>query len=335
MKTKNELGRLSRVDLRKVFTSEAGDFTPWLALPENLKLLSETVGLILEYEAQEKYVGPYRADILCRDAGENWVLIENQIEKTDHTHLGQILTYTAGLEAVTIIWIAHRFTDEHRAALDWLNEHTDERINFFGLEIELWQIADSPVAPKFNIVSQPNDWSRTVKAAATQGGEISEHNQLQLRFWTAFREYMEKNSQIRCHKPSTGHWMSHSIGRSGIHLNSIISTWNSVTNRYGPEIRVELYFSGANARQHFAAIEQKRELIERAIGSSLTWHNPPGNKQFRIYTRQDADFLNESLWPQQQKWLKDNLELFKNVFSPFIQKLGESEAGEALVAETI
>ena len=108
------------------------------------------------------------------------MLIENQLERTDHTHLGQLITYAAGLQAVTIVWIAQRFTDEHRAALDWLNEHTDEKINAFGLEIELWQIGDSPFAPKFNVVSQPNDWARTVQQAAS-GGK-TEHKQLQLKF---------------------------------------------------------------------------------------------------------------------------------------------------------
>src|SRR6185437_4226591 len=138
------LGRLIKVNLRDVFPTEAGSFTPWLAQEENLSLLSETIGINLQCEAQEKDVGPFRADILCKDTiTDNWVLIENQIERTDHTHLGQLLTYAAGLQAVTIVWVAERFTEEHRAALDWLNERTDAHINFFGLEIELWKIGDS------------------------------------------------------------------------------------------------------------------------------------------------------------------------------------------------
>src|SRR5438874_2064357 len=165
------LGRLEKVDLRTVWTNEAGDFTPWLGREENLRLLGDAIDIELEPEAQEKYVGPFRADLLCKDAATgDWVLIENQLERTDHTHLGQLLTYAAGLQAVTIVWVAERFTDEHRATLDWLNEITDDQINFFGLEIELWRIADSPVAPKFNIVSQPNDWSRSVLAAAKETG---------------------------------------------------------------------------------------------------------------------------------------------------------------------
>ena len=160
------LGRLGRVDLREEWKTEAQDFTPWLAQAENLAVLSETLNLDLETAGQEASVGPFRADILCRDTlDDSWVLIENQLERTDHTHLGQLLTYAAGLQTVTIIWVAATFTDEHRAALDWLNEITDERFRFFGLEVELWRIGNSPAAPKFNIVSKPNEWVRSASKA--------------------------------------------------------------------------------------------------------------------------------------------------------------------------
>ena len=157
----NSLGRLQRVQLREAWESESGDFTPWLAQSENLSLLGEAIGLNLELEAQEKGVGLFRADLFCKDtASDSWVLIENQLERTDHSHLGQLLTYAAGLSAVTIVWIAERFTEEHRAALDWLNEKTGEGINFFGLEVELWRIGNSPLAPKFNVVCKPNEIGR-------------------------------------------------------------------------------------------------------------------------------------------------------------------------------
>jgi Domain of unknown function (DUF4268) len=322
----SSLGRLTKVDLRGIFPSEATGFTPWLAQSENLSLLSETIGIELQCEAQEKEVGPFRADILCKDtSSDSWVLIENQIERTDHTHLGQLLTYAAGLQAVTIVWIAERFTDEHRATLDWLNERTDDQINLFGLEIELWQIGDSAVAPKFNIVSQPNDWSRTVQAAARETGEISEHKQKQLRFWIAFREYMEKNSAIRCQGAYPQHWMNHSIGRTGFHLASIASTWNSATGTSKPEIRVELTLSGNRAKQRFAALQRRREEIEEACGLPLTWHNPTGKNMCRIYTRKDADFLQEHLWSEQQQWLRENLELFQKVFAPLVQNIDNEE----------
>jgi hypothetical protein len=263
--------------------------------------LAETIGLELELEAQEKSVGPFKADILCKDtANDAWVLIENQLERTDHSHLGQLLTYAAGLNAVTIVWIAERFTEEHRATLDWLNERTDEKINFFGLEVELWRIGSSPIAPKFNVISQPNEWTRTIQKAAEGAADVSEHKQTQFNFWSAFKEYMEsKRSSIRCQKPAPQHWTSHPLGRSGVHLNSIVSLWNSETKLKGPEIRAELYLDGPNAKQEFAELEKIKDSLENRLGFSLKWHNPENARMCRIYTRKDADFLNPELWPEQ------------------------------------
>src|SRR5207253_2744370 len=123
----------------------------------------------------------------------------------------QLLTYAAGLQTVTIIWIAKRFAEEHRATLDWLNEITNERFSFFGIEIELWRIGDSSMAPKFNVVARPNDWIRTVQTSAQKAEGVSETGRIQLEFWTAFKKYMEQTSNIRCQKPAAHHWMNHPI----------------------------------------------------------------------------------------------------------------------------
>ncbi len=314
-----KLGRLENIDLRSVFNSESQAFTPWLAQSENLALLGERIGLALDLECTEKDVGPFRADILCKDSSSDaWVLIENQIERTDHAHLGQLLTYAAGLEAITIVWVAQKFTEEHRAVLDWLNERTDDKINLFGLEVELWRIGESEIAPRFNVVSKPNYWTRSVKQAAE--GKITEHKQLQLDFWTAFREYMEKNSKIKCQKPSPQHWMNHAIGTSGVGLNSIISTWNSESERFDdPELRVELSLHDADAKERFAALESRKSEIEQKLGMSLTWHNPEEKNSCRIYTRIDGDFRNRSLWPEHHAWLRENLEAFQKVFAPLVK----------------
>lgn len=322
------LGKLISVDLREVFASEPGDFTPWLAKEENLSLLSDAIGIPLQCEAQDKDVGPFRADILCKDPDtEDWVLIENQIERTDHTHLGQLLTYAAGLEAVTIVWIARKFTDQHRATLDWLNERTDEKINFFGLEIELWRIGDSPIAPKFNIISQPNDWSRAVREGAQGASAISDYKETQLRFWTAFKEFMEKNTEIKCPKPAARHWMSHPIGLSGAHFSSVISLWSSLDGKKEPEERVDLTLDGPKAKQRYAALEGKRGEIESALGFPVIWHSRPGTNMCCIRTRHNADFMREDEWSEQQQWLRKNLELYHKVFVPILQEI-ESEETE-------
>jgi hypothetical protein len=282
----------------------------------------------LDLEAQEKDVGPFRADILCKDtATDSWVLIENQLERTDHCHLGQLITYAAGLDAVTIVWITERFTEEHRAALDWLNERTDEKINFFGLEVELWRIGDSPLAPKFNIISQPNEWSRTIQQAAS--AEPSEHKQFQQKFWTAFRDYMEqKNSFVKCQKPRPQHWMVQSIGRAGFHLSSVVSTWSADLNSQTPEIRAEVVMSAQTAKQDFMALEKQKDQIEKALGFPLKWYNPEGKNMCRAYVRKDANFLDTTLWPEQFEWLKNKLEALHKVFSPLIKSLKTAdEAG--------
>ena len=219
MSTSGQLGRLERVDLRDIWLSEAVNFTPWLAREENLLLLGETLGIDLELEAQEKPVGPFRADILCKDVGtDSWVLVENQLERTDHTHLGQLLTYASGLEAVTIVWIAARFTEEHRSTLDWLNKITDGSFRFFGLEVELWRIGESPAAPKFNIISKPNNWSKSVAhaARAIDEAELSETRLKQRDYWADLHTVLDQKKGPISGKRSPG-WAIRSVARA--------STW--------------------------------------------------------------------------------------------------------------
>mgnify|MGYP003117364751 CR=1 FL=1 len=211
----SKLGRLKRIDLRNIWRTEAQDFTPWLAQTENMEILADTLGLELEVEAQERNVGPFRADILCKDLDDDsWVLIENQLERTDHNHLGQLLTYGAGLNTVTIIWIAEKFTDEHRAALDWLNDITDESFKFFGLEVELWRIGDSAPAPKFNIISKPNEWSRSVGKASKriEASALTETKQMQLEFWQQLHQQLQGHPFLRARKPRPQHWTTYSFG---------------------------------------------------------------------------------------------------------------------------
>ena len=318
-------GQLKKIDnIRAYWANEAQEFTPWLA--EKINILSQTISMELEVQAQEQEVGPFRADILCKDASTgNWVLIENQLERTDHNHLGQLLTYAAGLDVVSIIWIAQKFTEEHRAALDWLNEITDDRFNFFGMEIELWQIGDSDVAPKFNLVCKPNNWSKTVKTGAMQVSEMSETRQKRIAFWTAFKELLDKTSFIKAQKPLPDNWMVHTIGRTGVHLESIISTWDSEKESYTGEIRAQLVLDGNDSKKYFELLKQKGDEIETKMGERLTWYNPTDAKVCRIYVRKETNFLNSELWGEQHQWLKEKIEKLHKVFVPIIQKIGPKD----------
>lgn len=193
-------------------------------------------------------------------------------------------------------------------------------INLFGLEVELWRIGDSAIAPKFNVVSQPNDWSTSVKQAAA-GTELTPYNQLQLKFWTAYKQYLESvGSLIKSQKPFPQTWMNHSIGRSGIFLASIISSWNSENGMKSPEVRAELTLNGPKAKDEFAVLEGQKEEIERELGFSLTWYNQEGYKSCRAYTRKDADFLDETRWPEILEWLRQRQEIMYKVFRPRIKR---------------
>ena len=314
----HKLGRLEKVDLREVWLSEAGNFTPWLALEENLALIGETISLDLELEAQEKNVGPFRADLLCKDtATDSWVLIENQLERTDHTHLGQLLTYAAGLNAVTIVWVAARFAEDHRAALDWLNEVTGSSINFFGLEIELWKIGDSEFAPKFNVASKPNDWTKSVAGGGPgSSSALTETKQLQQEYWAALREYMVENgSGVKPTKPLPQHWMNFAIGRSKFHLYSFANTKEG-------RIGLGLTMTGPDAKPHYHLLSQQREEIENEFGEPLEWLELPERKESWIELHDlKADPNDRARWPEQHAWLSEKLEVFDSVFRKRVKQL--------------
>lgn len=311
------LGRLERVDLRYIWDNEATSFTPWLAREENLDLLGEAIGLDLELEAQERNVGPFRADILCKETTDNqWVLIENQLEKTDHTHLGQLLTYAAGLQAVTIVWIAQRFTEEHRAALDWLNEITDDRFNFFGLEIELWKIGDSPVAPKFNIISHPNDWSRTISQSARRIEEApTETKQQQMEFWQAFLDFSTgKTLPYRIPKPRPQHWLDIGLGR-GFKLCPNLNTRDK-------EIRIDLYIHNPDSKAYFDILFEEQAQVEQEFGQPLNWRRLPERKSSIIcISHPNIDPLDRQQWPMMMAWFTEQLVKMHQVFSNRIRNM--------------
>lgn len=311
------LGQLTQLDPRTVWMSEAQHFTPWLSSPAGLALLGDAIGLDLELESSEASVGPFRADVVCRDtASDQRVLIENQLERTDHTHLGQLLTYAAGLQAVTIVWIAREFTDEHRAAIDWLNLHSDDDVSIFGLEIALWKIGDSEPAPKFTIISKPNDWSRAAANVRSGSDVPSETKALQLKFWTALRDHLkERKSKLKAQAPRPRHWYNFSIGRSNIHLSAI-------ANSAARQVQVKLYLPGPLAKVRFAVLQQQRSEIDAQLAVPLVWDEKPLRQACDITTSVgNFDLVDETSWPQHLRWIADTLERFHAVFAPIARTL--------------
>lgn len=309
--TGQPLGRLTQVKLRKCWESEPRDFTPWLGEAENLALLGKTLRIKdLELEKKEKEVGPFKADMLCKNTDDgSWVLIENQLERTDHLHLGQVLTYASGLDAATVVWIAERFTEEHRAALDWLNEITDESFRFFGVEIELWRIEDSPIAPKFNIVSKPDDWSRSIKRVTRTPNETT---LLQQEYWEALLSELDKQGgpiKRGNLNPPGKPMMFFALGKTGFRLCAAMHIGRK-------EIRCQLDLYTDEAKDCFEALCEHKHEVEEELNYPLEWEE-------RISLRLDsADPKARDDWPRQHSWLTTTLNDMHRVLAERIRSFG-------------
>ena len=283
-------------------------FTPWLAREENLRLLGEAIGAELTLEARESPVGLFSADLVCREASSNRrVLIENQIERTDHAHLGQILTYAAGLQATTVVWVASSFRDEHRAALDWLNEATGEDLAFFGLEIELWRIGSSVAAPKFNVVAKPNEFVERVteETRRTSSGDVA-----YVPYWTAFKEFVETNSTVlRPTKPLPQYEMDFSIGRSDIKLRV-------AAGRRDGYVLADFVILNDPDGSILRRLKSRRETLDEALPGA-EWKDKIGFKQSAVEFRTtEFDPTNEEEWPVQHEWLLTALHALHGAFAP-------------------
>lgn len=316
MNPKKTLSKLEAVPLREAWKHEAGEFTPWLAERENLEVLAEALGLSeLELVATEYPVGDFKLDILCTD-GDEQVVIENQLDETDHRHLGQILAYAAGVGARKVIWVARRFRPEHKAALEFLNDNTTEGMGFFGVQIELWRIGDSPLAPKFEVVAQPDNWTKAGREQARAASSASPTKQLQLKFWSALIEHLARTApQIQPQKPRPQHWLRNSIGRSGFQLNI-------VTNTRDARIGVVLWMQGAEAKQRFADLLVQKESIEEQLGFELDWQELPDAQVSRITSwYADAPIDDEGRWGEYLKWIEQHLVMMDQVLRPIVQAL--------------
>jgi hypothetical protein len=304
-----KLAKLKQVDLREVWKHEAIDFTNWLARKENLALLSDAVGIDISFVQTEASVGRFNVDILAEeDNTGRKIVIENQLEATDHDHLGKVITYASGFDANIIIWIVKDVRDEHKQAVDWLNEHTDDEANFFVLKMEVWQIGDSPYAPKFQIISQPNNWAKAVKKSQTQT-ELSDVKLLQLEFWTEFAKFGKREkSQLRFRKPYPQHWYDISVGNSRAHLTLIADTQNNL-------IRCEFYIP--DDKEFYLQLEKHRAEIESLLGFELEWMYLEGRKASRIRVLKEADIFKSEKWNDYFEWLLQTSELFQKVFLKF------------------
>jgi hypothetical protein len=310
MGMQTSLSRLQKMDLRDVWSLEP-EFTKWLAQKENLDLLGAEIGVEIKPIKTEAEVGTFKVDILAEEENSGRkVVIENQLESTNHDHLGKIITYASGYDAEIIVWVVRDVREEHQRAVEWLNEHTDEKTGYFLIKVELWQIEGSSPAPKFNVLVSPNEWAKTIKASPA-GGELSDTKLQQLDFWTKFKSHVRaKDSQIRLQTPRPQHWYDVRIGNSEAH---VVLTINSRENLIGCEIYI------SKNKELFQYLQDRKGEIEKEIGEQMDWVDARVASRLKI-NRDVSDVFNQSEAENYFSWLHEKTILFKNVFSKHLKE---------------
>lgn len=307
-----KLGRLEEVDIRNLWAHEQYDFSKWMAEPENLELLNEVIGLTLSEVDKEVFVGAYRCDLVAIDetTGEK-VIIENQLGQSDHDHLGKIITYASGLDAKVVVWIVKEAREEHRSAIEWLNNNTSASIDFFLIEIHAYKIGNSLYAPKFEIVEKPNGF---IKNAKTQSGsgDYNKSQAARLDFWNKFNEILvSRGKPINVRKATTDHWYDVSIGVSGTHVSMTLVNKENY-------IGVELYIR--DNKELFDKLFEQKEEIERKLGVDVEWQRLNGKKASRIvYKIPGLDFDNQSNYNDLMNEMLDKAITFSNVFKKYVK----------------
>ena len=312
------LGRLEKVELRDFFKDEARDFTPWLAQEENLELLSETLGIDIELEDTEVRIGKFSADIVGLDRSSNRVIIiENQLEKTNHDHLGKIITYGGGKDAGIVIWICKKIQQEHRKGLDYLNDISTEDYSFFGIEMELWKIGESEPAPKFNIVVSPNEWSKSVKSSTSSFTTLTDTKILQKEFWTELKDYFtDNNTFLSMRTPRPQHWYSFGVGKSYFGIDIRIDTQKNIT-------WCDFNLWGSDVKDNYSFLLKDKDEIENELGYELKWREMEGKKmsQISLSNNVNGNIKDRETWEDCFVWFKETAETFHKVFSPRVKQL--------------
>ncbi len=306
-----KLGKMQEVDIRKVWAHEQYDFSKWLAAEENINELGNILNLSLTDVQTEQFVGGYRCDIICKDeiTGKS-VLIENQLEQTNHDHLGKIITYASGLNASVVVWIVSEAREEHASAIEWLNNHTDDDLAFFLIEIHAYTIGESDPAPMFKIIEQPNDFARSVKAATIKG-ELSETQQKRQEFWTLFNDVLDQRGKpFNKRKATTDHWYSVAIGSSQCYISI------DLVNKEH-KIRVGLWVP--NNKEFFDSLQSHKNEIEQTIGFELDWDRLDGKKASVVcITIPGLNFNKQDNYHELMNKTIDMVLSFRSAFKPYI-----------------
>ena len=306
-----KIGKLTEVDVRDLWKHEQYDFSNWLAKEENIKLLDDEIGLTLMDINKEVYIGSYRCDLVAKDETTGQiVIIENQLEATNHDHLGKIITYAAGLDAKTIIWIVKEAREEHKAAIEWLNNNSSEEIGFFLIELHAYKINDSLPAPMFKVVEKPNNFTKTSKQNYSDK-ELNRSQNERLMFWEEFNTVIvAKGKPFSVRKPTTDHWYDVAIGTSEAHLAiNLVNKENKIV--------LELYI--LDNKNLFDHIYEDKEKIENTLQMSFSWERLNGKKASRIkHDVLGLDFSDHSNYPQLMDECIEKILKMRDVFKKYL-----------------
>lgn len=306
-----EFGFLQEVDVRSLWKHEQYDFSNWLAQEKNIELLNDILGLTLVDIEKEAYVGAYRCDLVARDDTSGIkVIIENQLESSNHDHLGKIITYASGLGANVIVWIVTQAREEHRSAIEWLNNNTNSDINFFLLELHAYKIGNSLPAPKFETVEKPNGFIKYSKGN-NNGNEISSTQSERLAFWTMFNDVIAANGKpFNIRKATTDHWYNVAIGTSDASISiNLVNKESSVV--------VELYIN--DNKELFDKLYSNRTEIEEKLGIALDWRRLNSKKASRILSAiSGLNFNDHSNYQELMVTIIERVMSMKKVFTQYI-----------------
>lgn len=306
------IGKMIEVDVRELWRHEQYDFSKWLSKEENIEYLNDILGLTLVSVDNEVYVGPYRCDLVAKDETSGiTIIVENQLEGTNHDHLGKIITYASGLDAKVIVWIVKEAKEEHRAAIEWLNNNTVNDIYFFLIEIHAYRIGDSDPAPKFEVVEKPNDFVKRGKSKDRDDGELNKSQAARLDFWEKFNKILlERGKPFNIRKATTDHWYDVAIGSSDAHIALTLVNKDGI-------IAVELYIN--NNKALFDRLRDRKKEIEQQLGFELIWSRLDNKKASRIkYSIDGLDFEKQDNYTELMNKAIDTAVKMRDIFKKYL-----------------
>ena len=306
-----KLGKLTEVNVRDLWKHEQYDFSAWLVKEENIEELGNVIGLNLVDVNAEVYVGAYRCDLVAKDETTGIkVIIENQLEATNHDHLGKIITYASGLDAKVVVWVVKEAREEHRSAIEWLNNNTISDIAFFLIEIHAYKIGESLPAAKFEMVEKPNDFIKNTKGS-NSSGELNKSQAERLEFWEQFNTVVvEKGKPFSLRKASTDHWYNVALGVSGACISITLVNKDNIV---GVEVLIH------DDKALFDSLLEKKDEIEKQAGMNLSWERLEGKKASRIkYSIPGLNFDNHSNYHELMVEIIDKVVVMRNVFKKYL-----------------